>query len=176
MNKMKKNAVKIILLVAISLLLVACSASTDDVPSLEATPAAVVEAQPLDDEAKVMAFVECVRDEGMQLKDPVVEADGNIQPPEVVEGVTYTREEWTAPYEICDHHIEGISLGEKSGDMSEQLDQMVTLATCLNEKGFKVDEPTIETIEQWLIEFRVIYDWADPDAMAAYKECSSMGE
>jgi len=52
-NKMKK--------------MVACSSSPDDVPSLEVTPTAVVEEQPLDDEAKVMAFVECMRDEDMQL-------------------------------------------------------------------------------------------------------------
>jgi len=173
---MKKNTVKIILLVAMSLLLVACSSSPDDVPSLEVTPTAVVEEQPLDDEAKVMAFVECMRDEDMQLKDPVVDADGNVQPPEVVEGVTYTREEWAAPYAICGHYIEGISFGKESGDMSEQLDQMVALTTCLNEKGYKVDEPTTETIEQWLIDFRVEYDWDDPDAAAAYEECSSTDE
>jgi hypothetical protein len=114
---MKKNTVKIILLVAMSLLLVACSSSPDDVPSLEVTPTAVVEEQPLDDEAKVMAFVKCMHDEDMQLKDPVVDADGNVQPPEVVEGVTYTREEWAAPYAICGHYIEGISFGKESGDM-----------------------------------------------------------
>lgn len=173
---MKKNTVRIILLVAISLLLVACSSSSGDVPSLETTPTAVVEEQPLDDEAKVIAFVEYMRDEGMQLMDPVVDADGNVQPPEVVEGVTYTREEWATPYAVCGQHIEGISFGKESEDMNEQLDQMFALATCLNEKGYSVDEPTTGTIEQWLIDFRTGFGWDDPDAATAYEECSSAAE
>jgi hypothetical protein len=53
---------------------------------------------------------------------------------------------------------------------------MVKLATCLNEKGYDVDEPTAETMDQWGVEFRVEFDWDDPDAMAAFEECSSAGE
>jgi len=173
---MKKNAVKIILLVAMSLLLVACRSGADDVPSLEATPIPVIEEDPLDDEARVMNFVECMRTEGMQLKDPVVDADGNVQPPEVIEGVTYTREQWVEPYKICGHHIEGLIFAEEREDMNEQLEQTIALATCLNEKSYDVDEPTAETIDQWRIDFRMEYDWDDPDAMAAYEECSSANE
>ncbi len=106
----------------------------------------------------------------------MVDADGNVQKPEPVEGVTYTREQWVEPYKICGHHIEGISFGKERADKSEQLDQMIALATCLNEKGYSIDEPTAESIDQWLIDFRVEYDWDNSDAMAAYEECSSANE
>ncbi len=58
-NKLAKPilaAAMALLLAAIGLVLVACSSSAEDVPSLGATPTAVVEEKPLDDEARVMAF------------------------------------------------------------------------------------------------------------------------
>jgi hypothetical protein len=173
---MKNKTAKLILVVAISLLFVACGSVTDDVPSLEATPTAVLEEEILDDEAAVMAFVQCMRDEGVELKDPVVDSDGNVQPPEIVEGVTLTREEWAAPFEVCGHHIEGLSFGREREDVTERVDQFVALATCLREKGYDVDDPTAETINQWGADFRVEFDWDDPDAKAAYEECSSSAE
>lgn len=169
---MRNIYAKLILVVAIGLLLVACGSASDNVPSLGATPTAVVEQETLDDEAAVMAFVQCMRDEGIKLKDPVVDSDGNVQAPEVVEGVELTREEWAAPFEVCGHHIESLSFGRERGDVSEQVDQFVTLATCLRDKGYDVDDPTAETLDQWGADFRVEFDWDDPDAMAAYEKCS----
>jgi hypothetical protein len=163
---------KLIMLIAIGLLLAACGSAADDVPSLEATPTAVVEDEALDDEAAVMAFVQCMRDEGIEFKDPVVDSDGNVKQPEFVEGFSVTREELAAPYEACFHHIEGLTFGRERGDLSEQVDQFVVLATCLRGKGYDVDDPTAETLDQWGTDFRVEFDWDDPDAMAAYETCS----
>ena len=170
---MKTKTAKLILVAAIGLLLVACSSAADDVPSLAATPTAVVEVETLDDEAAVMAFVQCMRDKGIEFKDPVVDSDGNVQQPEFVEGFTITRAELAAPYESCFHHIEGLTFGRERGDLSEQVDQFVVLATCLREAGYDVDDPTAETLEQWGADFRVEFDWDDPEAMQAYEECSS---
>jgi len=153
---MENKTAKLMLLITIGLFLAACRSATDDVPSLAVTPTPIM-----------MAFVECMREEGIELKDPVVDADGNVQSPEVVEGVELTREEWAAPYAVCSHHIEGISFGRESADTSAQVDQFVTIAICLNEKGYDVDEPTTETFEQWAGDFRTEFDWDDPDAMAA---------
>jgi len=160
----------------IGLLLAACGSAADDVPSLEATPTTIVERKILDDEAAVMTFVQCMRDEGIEFKDPVVDSDGNVQEPEFVEGFTVTREELAAPYAVCSHHIDGLTFGRERGDISARVDQMVKLAICLNEKGHDLDEPTAETIEQWGVNFRLGFDWDDPDAMEAYEDCSSAEE
>jgi len=173
---MRKNTHILILSIMIGLLLAACGSAANDVPSLEATPTRIAEGKILDDEAAVMAFVQCMRDEGIEFKDPVVDSDGNVQEPEFVEGFTLTREELAAPYAACSHHIEGLTFGREHGDMSARIDQMVKLAICLNEKGYDVDEPTPETINQWGADFRVEFDWDDPDAMADYEECSSAEE
>jgi hypothetical protein len=72
------------MLVTIIMSLSACGTDSKDVPSLEATPTAVVEEVVPDDEAKVMAFVQCIRDEGIEYQDPVVDSDGNVQQPELL--------------------------------------------------------------------------------------------
>jgi hypothetical protein len=66
-----------------------------------------------------------------------------------------------------------MTLGRERPEVSEQVDQGVALATCLREKGYDVDDPTTETLSQWQVDFRVEFDWDDPKAQAAYKECSS---
>jgi hypothetical protein len=170
---MKNNSAKLILVVAIGLLLAACGSATGDVPSLGATSTAGLEQETFDDEEAVMAFVQCMRDEGIEFKDPVVDSDGNVQEPEFVEGFVVTREELAAPYAACSHHIEELTFGRERGDMSARIDQMVELATCLREKGYDVDDPTTETIEQWGADFRLGFDWDDPAAMEDYEECSS---
>jgi hypothetical protein len=171
---------QLVLIAVIGLVLVACGSARDDVPSLRTTedrqvvePTADAVDDLLDDEGKMMAFVQCMRDEGIEFKDPVVDSDGNVQRTQFVEGFTATREELAAPYAACSHHLEGLSFGRERGDVSERVDQMVELATCLRDKGYDVDDPTAETLDQWGADFRVEFDWDDPAAMEAYEECSN---
>ena len=166
----------LILLVAIGLALVACgSSASGDIPSLGATPtAATEEKKSLSDEEKMMAFVQCMRDQGIQYKDPVVDSDGNVQRPGFVEGFTSTREQLAAPYAACSHHLEGLTFGRTRVDVTEQVDKSVAIATCLRDKGYDVDDPTAETLGQWRSDFRVEFDWDDPRAQQAYQDCSSI--
>jgi len=160
-------------LATISMGPVACGSSSNDVPSLGATPTTVVEEELLDDESKVIAFVQCMRDQGIKYEDPVVDSDGNVQPPKLIEGFTITREQLAEPYAACSHYIEGISFGRERRDVSAQVDKLVELASCLREKGYDIDDPTAETLQVWLTDFRVEFDWDDPEALTAYEECSS---
>jgi hypothetical protein len=161
------------------LLLAACGSNSDDVPSLNTEDTQVVEPTAeaadgvLDDEAKVMAFTQCMRDQGIEFLDPVVDSDGNVQEPKLAEGGALTREELGQAYEACAERLEGLTFGRERGDVTERLDQFLALATCLREKGYDVDEPTAETLQVWLGDFRVEFDWDDPEAMEAYEECSS---
>jgi len=132
---MKNKSGTLILLAAIGLLLAACGSTSDNVPSLKPTPTIVVEQEILDDEAAVMAFVQCMRDEGIEFKDPVVDADGNVLAPELVEGFTVTRAELAAPYKACSHHIESLTFGRERGDATERVDQFVVIATCFSPVG-----------------------------------------
>ena len=171
---MTNKLAKLIMVAVIGILvLTACASDSTDVPSLGATPTAVVEDETLDDEAKVMAFVECMRDQGIEYKDPMVDSDGNVRAPELVEGFTITRAELAEPYAACSHHLEGLTFGRRRADLSERLDEFVALASCLNDKGYDMDEPTAASLDTWLLDFRVEFDWDDQDAVADYEECNS---
>jgi hypothetical protein len=73
---------------------------------------------------------------------------------------------------VCGHYIEGISFGAEREDTSTQLDTYVALAGCLREKGYDVEEPTAETFGQWRKDFRVEFNWDDPEAQAVYEACA----
>ena len=166
---------KLMLVAAIGLVLAACGSESSDVPSLGATPTPAVDKAPLDDEAKMLAFTQCMRDEGIEHVDAVVDADGNVQRPVLAEGIQVSREEHGKAMQVCGKHLEGMTRGSESQDTSEQVDQYVALATCLCGKGYDVDDPTAETFDQWGQDFRVEFDWDDPEAVAAYPMCQRLG-
>jgi hypothetical protein len=161
------------------LVLAACGSDSEDVPSLRTTEDAQgVDPTPdaadavREDEARMMVFTECLRDQGIELMDPVVDSEGNVGKPEFVEGVGVNKEELGAAYEMCAEHLEGFTFENKRVDVSEQVDQFLALATCLRDKGYDVDEPTAETLDQWGADFKFSIDWDDPTAVADYEECS----
>ena len=176
---MRTNLAKLILVTVIGLILVACRSDSNDVPSLktddtqQVEPTKRVEEEPLDDEAKMMAFTQCMRDEGIELVDAGVDSDGNVQRPKLADGVQVSREKYGAAIEVCGKHLEGLTFGRERQDVSEQVDKFVALAACLRAKGYDVDDPTAETLDQWGADFRATFDWDDPKAKAAYEECSS---
>ena len=171
--------IQLTLVAAIGLVLAACGSDSEDVPSLNTEdtrvvePTAAVEEEPLDDEAKVMAFTDCMREQGLDLLDPMVDAEGNVQLPQPAPGANITREQYGKAYAVCDEHVEGLTFGRERPDVTELVDQYVVIATCLRDKGYDVDDPTAETIGQWLADFRTTFAWDDPKAIAAYEECSS---
>lgn len=74
-------------------------------------------------------------------------------------------------YGECAHHIEGLTFGRERVDVSDQVDAMLPVMSCLREKDYDADDPTVDTFQQWAIDFRSTFDWDDPDAAAAYEEC-----
>jgi hypothetical protein len=129
-----------------------------------------------DNEAAMMAFTECLRGQGIEVYDPVVDAEGNVEKPEFVEGVDPKGKDMGAAWEACAEHLEGVTFGKKradADDLVDQLDQFLALATCLRDRDYDVDEPTAETLDQWLGDFKEVFNWKDPVAMADYEECAS---
>ena len=177
---MKHKYTTFIVAVVISILtLAACGSDSEDVPSLKSIedtkvvdPSLDAADSVLDDEARMMAFTQCLRDQGIEVYDPVVDSEGNVEKPEFVEGVDGKREDFGTAYEACAEHLEGFTFGKKRVDVSEQVDQFVALATCLREKGYDVDDPTAETLDQWVADFKEAINWDDPAAVADYEECS----
>ena len=159
----------------INLSLAACGSDSNDVASLGAVPTAVVEDEVLDVEAEMMEFAECLRNEGMQITDPMVDSDGNIQMPELVDGASVSKKEWIAAYEVCGEIIKKITFEKKEVDRSEQVDQYLALAACMRDEGFDVEDPTAETLDIWMGDLKTTVDWDDPDAEAVFDTCFGVG-
>lgn len=176
----QSGSIIVIALVVIStLILTACGSDSNDVATLKTTkdtqvgaPKADAADPVLDNEAMMMAYTQCLRDQGIELLDPVVDSEGNVGKPEFAEGIEYDKEAWAAADEVCGHHLEGFTWEKKRVDVSEMVDRYVALATCLRDKGYDVDEPTAETLDEWGVDFKEAINWDDPAAVADYEACS----
>ena len=171
---MKKMVGLFLFLTIAAISISACGSNSNGVASLGATSTPEVGGEELDDEARAMAFTQCMREQGIEMEDPKVDPDGNVQISKPVDNESFSREEFKEGYDVCGVQLEGASFGRKREDLSEKIDQLVELAACLREGGYEVDEPTAEMLDTWLIDFRVEYDWDDPDAVAVYEECGGM--
>jgi hypothetical protein len=184
---MKYKHITLIAVAVIGILVLAvCGPDSDDVPSLRTTgdtqvvePTADAADGIRDNEAKMMAFTQCLRDQGIDVLDPVVDSDGNVEKPEPVGDVGWDKKALGAAYEACAEHLAGFTYEKERVDTSEQVDQWVAVATCLRDKGYDLDEPTAETLAQWQSDFKEEIDWKDPAAVADFEECNrdaGMGE
>lgn len=175
---MTNRMVNLILVAVIAILGIAvCGSDSEDVPSLTsledgpaAEPTADAADATLENEARMMAFAQCLRDQGVDVRDPVVDADGNVQLPEPAGDVKWDKE--AGAWEACAEHLEGFTFEKERVDVSEQVDQMVQVATCLRDKGYDVNDPTAETIDQWMGDLKNVVNWDNPAAVADYGECS----
>ena len=184
---MKNKYIALIAVAVIGILvLAACGSDSDDVPSLRTTgdtqgvePAADAPGGVRDNEAAMMALTQCLRDQGIEVYDPVVDAEGNVQKPEIAEGVDPEGEDLRTAWDACVVHLEGVTFEKKRVDTSDLVDQLFALTTCLRDKGYDVDDPTAETLDQWKSSLTNAINFDDPEDNATYVECSQeagMGE
>ena len=174
----QKSTVYIVLLVMSALILTACRPDSNGVATLKTAentqnevPVADTTDPILDNEAMMIAFTECMREQGIEVMDPVVDTDGNVDKPELVEGAQWDKDDESA-WNACADHLEGFIWEKERVDMSEQVDQYIALAVCLREKNYDLVDPTAETLNVWMADFKGAIDWDDPDAVADYEECS----
>ena len=142
------------LIVSLTLAVAACGGSdtsSDGVLSLE-TPNADLPAEPNaaateapDDETQLIAFSQCMRDNGIDIGDPTVDADGNASfgglgrlgggdgdgPPEGIQEA----------FEECGNLLEGLQLGFQERDFTDFEDTLLELAQCMRENGIDMDDP-----------------------------------
>ena len=104
----------------------------------------------VDAEQAMLDFAACMRDNGIEIEDPTVDADGNVQfgsfrgpggeAPEI------DREVIEAARTVCEEEIEGIALGfggRSDFDLTEMQDTFVEYAACMRDNGYDMDDPDL---------------------------------
>ncbi len=147
-----------VMLLAFGLLAAACSGSDSDsvVASLETTPKTVQDGQPPSDEAPaeepasdeeaILAFAACLRDEGLDVEDPTVDADGNLRPPRPRDIEEVDREMMRTAMEACSEYLENVAFGLDGEDQTERQDQLLEYAACMRDNGFDMADPDFSTM------------------------------
>jgi hypothetical protein len=144
--EMKRNVV-IPIVLAFGLLAAACGGADSDssVASLESeTQAEQAENATVDSasqEEAVMAFTACLRDEGLDVEDPIVDDQGNLRPPRPREIESMDREVAEAAFEACNVYLEDVTFGLDSEDRTEREDELLAFASCVRENGYDMPDP-----------------------------------
>ncbi len=160
-------------ILALALLAASCTSGDDagDVASLtsvENSPTADV-VDSIDDEQALINFSACMRDQGMDFPDPIVDTDGyprfDFANPEDID-----RDALFEAGEACRDHLEGVVLGLPDFDTAEFNDTFLEYATCMRENGFeeipdRIDLTAIMRGEE------ISIDPTDPDFIAADAQC-----
>jgi hypothetical protein len=159
----------------VSILAIACGSEKTDIASLEQSGAERT-LRPMEKpnkeavrEVEVMAFSQCMRDQGVEMKDPIIDSGGNVQKPEPVEGITLDMEQLKSAWAGCEQHLDGVTFGKKGKDQADEIqwtDDLLELAECMREKDLNVDDPDVRKDG---IEFEV--DKNDPAVMDAVETC-----
>ena len=163
--------------------LLACGPPSANMPSLSETKATTEVASGSEesdslpsDEDKMMVFTQCMRDQGIELMDPEVDADGNVLHPVPAEGIQVIRAEMQRAYEVCGTHLEGVSLGREDPNMTQVLDAWLALSACMREKGYDVDDPDPSNPAEWRSQLTNQLDMSDPKVQEALQDCNRQSQ
>lgn len=147
----------VVLLAALALAATACSGDSADegVASLEtATTVAVADTVAptdttegeVDQEQARLDFAACMREEGIEMGDPTVDADGNVRfgnLRSLVEG-DVDRDVMEAAREVCIGDLEGVGLTFRDQkDTSVEQDAFLAFAICMRGNGFDMPDPDL---------------------------------
>ena len=154
-----RNSFMISAVLVLALMASACSDSdgSAEIASLETDSANTSEADSSGDvdpeaesEAAMLAFTQCLRDQGIDVDDPTMDADGNMQLPpiniEVPDVVTDPDElpdmsEFEDMIAPCEEHLEGVVSTFSSADTTEIEDMLLAYAECMRDNGVDMPDP-----------------------------------
>jgi len=175
------TAIRLAALVATLALVGAACAGSDEgggVASLEGTTTTFVTVDvEVDSEQALLEFAQCMRDSGIDVPDPTVDADGNVrlQPPSGGPDGDgqIDRETRRVAQEACQEYLEGVTLGTRNRDDSDFQDLLVEFAGCVRDAGFDIPDPDFSAGPGQGGPFGGL-DRTDPDLQAALEECGEI--
>jgi hypothetical protein len=147
----------------------ACSDSSDDgdgVASVDGN--GETEGTPSSDEEQAQAFVDCMREQGIDMPDPNPNGEGGLLN---LEELDVTREELQPALDACREHL---PFGGEGGEPLDQetLDQMTEFAQCMRDNG--IDMPDPDPNGGFIADEGLPFDPEDPEVQAALEACQDL--
>jgi hypothetical protein len=105
-------------------------------------------ASDLDAEEAMLAFAECMRENGVDMGDPTVDEDGNLRlarpgGAEPGSGGGIDREAVQTAREACREYLEGVVQQFERPDETEMADALLEYAACMRENGYDMADPDL---------------------------------
>lgn len=99
----------------------------------------------VDIEEAMLAFAQCMRDEGVEMADPELDADGNfrLNLRGLADAVEVDREVVRIARDACSEYLEGVTQQFQDFDRSEIEDQLLAFAVCMRDNGYDVPDPDL---------------------------------
>ena len=96
----------------------------------------------VDTEQALLDLAACMRDEGIDMDDPQIDADGNVRLGAIIRQASDADpDDIRAAMEACSEYLEGVTLGFRDFDITEFQDQMLEFAGCMRDNGFDMPDP-----------------------------------
>ena len=133
---------------ACALLLSACGSDTESaakVPSLDGSGgsgAASVTTTTVDAEQAAQDFVTCLREQGLEVADPKVGSDGNVDMRSIFEsaGLDPGNEDMRTAMDSCRDELGNAGFGPSEADREERQQAMLAFTSCLRDQGLEVGD------------------------------------
>jgi hypothetical protein len=137
---------------ALALVAAACGGGADesgDVASLENVGTSTSQqgidpatSEQLDTETAFLGLAQCLRDEGIDVADPTVDAEGNVD----LQGIFAAAEdldqaEIEAATEACSEYLEDVVPTFSDIDFTELQDDLLEFAGCMRDNGYDMPDP-----------------------------------
>lgn len=171
------NTLRWVLVAGLVLVAGGCADNTDatsDVASLEEGgdgPRASALEEIVEQERQLFEFSACMRDEGIDIGDPTVDADGNVALGTPM-GMITDHAGLMAAYRACRDLIGNRPLGHGGEDRSAVHDRLVDYAKCVRQAGYyEMPDPDFSETGGDLFPG---LDLDDPDYQAAEEECKDL--
>lgn len=93
-------------------------------------------------EQALLDLAACMRDKGVDMDDPQIDADGNFRLGAIIRQASQADpDEIRAALDACSEYLEGVTLGFSDFNLTALQDQMLEFATCMRENGFDMPDP-----------------------------------
>ncbi len=161
-----------------ALLLAACGGGDDagGVASLsDSTTTTAAADRVSDNEQAVLAFTACLRENGLEVRDPRMDENGNVDLESFLEVASEVDpEDAEVAVEACHDLLADIELGFDQIDLTDLQDTLVEFAECMRANGYDLPDPDFSGLAlQGDGPFGAV-DLNDPAFAAALQQCDDI--